>query len=99
MADSDERTFFPAPRRNASVVGCQISLLHFGCDMRDFHSRLAQPPIALAGLAAEPLAPTLQLLAKGLTISFTQLEGLTALAGIGAALVACIRGFELPIGA
>ena len=47
----------------------------------------------------EPLAPTLPLLAKGLTIGFTQLEGLPALAGIGAALVACIRGFELPIGA
>jgi hypothetical protein len=58
VAYSDERTFFPAPSRNASVVGRQIGLLHCGRDMRDFHSRLAQPPLALAGLAAEALAAT-----------------------------------------
>src|SRR2546427_263765 len=47
----------------------------------------------------EPRGPVLQLLAKGVTIDFTEFERLAVLAGVGAALVARIRGFELAIGA
>jgi hypothetical protein len=47
----------------------------------------------------ELLGPALQLLAKGLAIGITEGERLAALAGVGAAFVTRIGGFELAIGA
>ncbi len=47
----------------------------------------------------KPFGATVQLLAKRLTIGFTECERLAVLAGVGAALVARIGGFELAIGA
>ena len=47
----------------------------------------------------EPFAPVVPLRAKGVPVGFTECERLAVLAGIGAALVTCLRGCALPIGA
>jgi hypothetical protein len=58
VSEGDKRTFLTPPGRHALVVGRQLRLLGFGRHMGDVHQHLASPSTALAGLAAEALAPT-----------------------------------------
>jgi hypothetical protein len=58
MAQGHERAFLTPPGGNALVLSGELGPLGFRRHVGRLHQHLAQPSTALAGLAAQALAPT-----------------------------------------